>query len=88
VETISSSGTTAIEVYPNPAQGLINVNLTGFRNVDGVLTIVDALGKTVFSKQCTETVSQLELSRLADGIYTILFNDENGRVRARLIITR
>jgi hypothetical protein len=59
---------TAIRIYPNPVDDILTVELNGSTN-DGLLTISDALGRTVFSSPVNATKCSYDLSGLATGVY-------------------
>ncbi|MFN6179021.1 MAG: T9SS type A sorting domain-containing protein [Flavobacteriales bacterium] len=65
------AGTVQLAVYPNPANGLVTVDVpTG---VQGVLELVDATGRVVLAgpQVLGGTTAQMDLSGLANGSYTL-----------------
>lgn len=81
----------ALEVYPNPAQDEINIDLAGINSVNGVLTVIDVTGRTVMQEKCTATNIQLSTSALQNGVYTIQYTDGQNSVqtlKARIIIAK
>ena len=75
---------------PNPAseQAIINYG-DAFQN-GGALTIVDAMGRTVYQRQLTQEHNQLSinLSSLAKGLYFVRLNNEITNHTERLIISK
>lgn len=61
--------TETIVVYPNPAQDFITITKT--LNSPNVVTIIDALGNYVLSTTITENSCTIDISDLANGMYTI-----------------
>jgi hypothetical protein len=89
VENISPANALAsIEAYPNPAQQWVTVFLSGFSKVEGELTIIDALGRTVHSQYCTASKQQINTSKLSNGMYTLVYSDNNGKIQTRLLIAK
>ncbi len=79
-----------IEAYPNPAQNVVNVDLTGVQDIKGTLQVVDALGRTVAGMPCTSSHQQVNLSSFANGVYTIVFLNEltGNKLTTRLLIAK
>ena len=59
-------------VYPNPTNGILNIN----SNVKS-LKVIDMSGKTVFSQTVNQDNPSFNLSTLNNGIYTAVINDNN-----------
>lgn len=59
-------------VYPNPTNGILNINgnVNSFR-------IVDMTGKTVFEQTVNQHNPAFDLSTLNNGIYTAIINNNN-----------
>jgi hypothetical protein len=78
-----------IEVYPNPSNGIFKVNVDNGQKGNITLRVTDALGRTV----ATETVvkgagalqHQLDLSKLATGVYQLHVDLPNGTAVTRLL---
>jgi hypothetical protein len=84
-----SEGPLAMDAYPNPAQDLVNIDITGIQQINGTLRIIDALGRIVSEMPCNGGHQQLNTSTLTGGVYTILFvNEQGNKLQARLLITK
>jgi len=61
----------SFSVYPNPSTGLVLINTNLVEN--GVVNVFDMLGHTITSKVISpgETISTLDLSAMAKGIYMV-----------------
>lgn len=82
-----AASNTGIEAYPNPANGVVNVDLSGMTNVAGQIHIIDALGRIVKSQPCNSTHTEISLQGMSTGVYTILFTDINGKkLQQRLVV--
>ncbi len=78
----------AIEVFPNPAQKTVSVNLVGLPTVNGQLQLIDVTGRIILSEKATSSVQNLNISSLSNGIYSVVYSDKNGRLQTRLVIAR
>jgi hypothetical protein len=77
-EAISSRNTS---LYPNPSSGIIR-----FKGVpNGVVTVHDIHGKLVH--QSTLNSSEVDLSFLTNGVYTVSWADQSGMQFSKLVIS-
>ncbi len=85
-----SNNEMALEAYPNPAQNIVNVEISGINGVKGKIRIVDALGRVVSETGCYDVRQQINTSSLINGVYTILFINDNGgnMLSTRLLIMK
>lgn len=73
----------AMEVYPNPANDLINVNVMAIAEGNGTISVYDLTGKNVMNVNAFmsrgENKTQLDLSSLTNGVYFVQckFNGSN-----------
>jgi hypothetical protein len=81
-----TSGTLSALVYPNPTQGILNIDNSAYTLSSA--TIYDMQGKIVVSHQFNiDTQWQYDTSELANGIYTVQFRGESGDVGGvRLVV--
>jgi hypothetical protein len=56
-----------ISLYPNPANGLLNINTGTLHDVD--FQLCDIAGRVLFTQQLTNTTSQVDVSGFASGVY-------------------
>ena len=59
-----------VDIYPNPVQSIMNVNITGFAGTSNI-RVYDINGREVMNKETGKVNTQLDLSRLPGGIYLI-----------------
>jgi len=79
----------SIEVYPNPAQNMVNIDLVGMQQVNGTLHIVDVMGRLVKSQPCIVAHQDMAITELGTGAYTVLFIGADGnKLQTRLMIVK
>ena len=84
-----AEGTLAMEAYPNPAQNLVSIDITGTQLVTGTIQVIDAVGRVVVTVPCNNSHEQINVSNLSNGAYTILFvNTVGNRLQTRLLINK
>ncbi|WP_179338825.1 T9SS type A sorting domain-containing protein [Winogradskyella ludwigii] len=81
----------ALDIYPNPANGFVNIKLSGSLIVSDV-HIFDVTGKRVKQIRITNddsnltTTAQVDISALQSGIYFVKLIDENNNITKKLIV--
>ena len=80
VEDCSSNRAIEYNIYPNPTQGIVNVNIPSQK--EGVKLVVSTLnGKTVYQQNVKAdkngVFTKINLSRFANGIYFIKMINDN-----------
>ncbi|WP_191859448.1 T9SS type A sorting domain-containing protein [Hanstruepera ponticola] len=68
-----------ISVFPNPANDVLNFKTPKSENIS--LKIYDVLGKEIISESINGTNAQLNVSELANGIYTIRIDNSNESIK-------
>jgi hypothetical protein len=69
VTGINISKASQFEIFPNPATDRVTIKTSG----TGTLEILNTLGQVVITQPATET-NELNLAKLAKGVYTVRFN--------------
>ncbi len=80
-----------IEAFPNPAKNAINVELTGLSKINGNITIIDVMGRTVIQEKCNQSNKQIDISGLSNGVYSIIYADvasPENKLVTRLLIAK
>jgi PKD repeat protein len=79
----------AVNVYPNPATDVLNVEVAGIDEAVQV-QLMDVTGKVIISEQWLSTgaTQQLAVETVADGVYIIRLSNANYSVNKKLIIKR
>lgn len=75
-----------IEIYPNPSNGKLTVNLNSFSNDNVALTVYDALGNLVYSSSLRYKTNTLNLGFLESGVYEAVFKNARGSIVKKLIL--
>lgn len=75
-----------VSVYPNPTEGLVNVNVPA--NVQGqVSTVVyNTTGQQVMNFNLVSGLRQIDMSGLSAGIYTVQMRSANGQANFRVAV--
>ncbi len=80
-----------MEAYPNPSQGIVNVDFAGIPQVNGVIRVMDVMGRIVSETNCLGAHQQIDLANVANGVYTIVFVDAlnpNKKLTSRILIAK
>ena len=76
-----------IELYPNPVNSILTVEIPNNVINSGTLEVHDVTGKKILSQQVHETQNTIDVSMFAPGNYIILFSNPTGiQIREKLII--
>jgi subtilisin-like proprotein convertase family protein len=88
--TLSSNDTvlSSLQVYPNPAQGIVNIDLV--TNVTGETTydLFDFQGRKVISKVSSNTIETLNVENLSDGIYMLSIQNGSAKTTKKVVINK
>ncbi len=79
ISTLTAS--TAIAVYPNPSNGVYNITISEPTQV----TVYNALGQVVLIQEVNANTTQIDLSKMMNGIYTLNAVTANHQQTIRLI---
>ncbi|MDR3705111.1 MAG: leucine-rich repeat domain-containing protein [Paludibacteraceae bacterium] len=79
---ISTNTIEAITIYPNPVTD--GFNISGLNGVSCVITIIDASGKTVLTKEITGN-QYVAISELPQGLYIVKIKTDNGTIEKKII---
>lgn len=86
--TLSPALIELVGIYPNPTSGLVSVVLPDeLIGKEMYLSVFDATGRRVKEQQSSlQKQVQLDLSGLADGLYSILIRIDEGQIVRKLIV--
>lgn len=88
IENISEIST---KIYPNPSNGILNLEISGSEHQEYKVKIYDVLGSMVYNTVCTygtEIKEQIDISNHPKGMYFITIEGENGILLNRKIIVK
>ena len=82
----------ALEVYPNPSNGLIHLNISASQFSNAEVKVVDAIGKEVYSQSglnISGTFSTtIDLTTHPQGIYFVVVNGDEQRVTKKVFVRK
>jgi hypothetical protein len=73
------------ELYPNPAAGMVTVNLTDPAEVGGLLEVYNQVGQRMMVMRVTQQNFQLNVSSFAGGVYFIRVTGGSDRNTLKLV---
>jgi hypothetical protein len=76
-----------VDVFPNPANNVVNLNLTGFTGKSDV-SLFDVNGRVVLTRLVSTVNSQLDVSALPSGIYMLRIKNAGKEVHMTKIIKK
>lgn len=79
---VSENESMNINVYPNPAEGFVNVKAEGLKNVE----LIDMMGRVISRNESSETMTTIDLSSLTSGIYFLRVTTESGVSLQRIAV--
>lgn len=88
VTALSKTEETQIKLYPNPSHGTLTVKDGNFSGQTKVVSITDMAGRLVQEFALTQSIQQLDLSDIADGVYHINIKNNEAIVNYPLVIKR
>lgn len=73
-------------VYPNPSNGVLNIQLTNLAS-DYSVEVYDAMGREVdFTKNDNANIKSIDLKNVAKGIYYVTIASENKQTTKKIIV--
>jgi len=77
--------TASLVVYPNPSEGIFNIEISKTEGSNIKYSVVDLLGKEISNGTISNSVCKLDLSGNKAGFYQLIL--ENGKV-VKLVLTQ
>lgn len=86
----TSISKTTVNLYPNPANDLINIDMNFDLSVNASVSIMDLTGKTlqVNSLNTSNRINQIDISNLPSGIYIYNIQSELGRTGGKFTVSK
>lgn len=85
---ISSINGPTISAYPNPATTLLTINFNNVKNTSAHFTLTNSLGEIIFEKKLNEIENNIDLTPIANGIYTYQLETNDYTFNDKLIIQK
>lgn len=88
VGVMENDGAEAWSIYPNPSEGLFNLNYTG-ANAAGNIEVIDVTGRVVYAERtqlANGTTRSIDLKGLSAGTYTVRLTAGTERSEQRLMV--
>jgi hypothetical protein len=76
------------KLYPNPSNGMINIELDDQNVTETSVKVFDALGKLVYETEFNTFITQLDLSNIADGTYFVRLTQAGKTTVKPIVITK
>ena len=83
-------GNSEVKVYPNPTEGILNIEFEHFDGKDLDVVLVNTIGQTIFSESLNNFSGkfdrELDLSRFSAGIYQLSITDGTSRYTRKVVL--
>lgn len=80
-----------IEIYPNPANDIVNIDLSKLNQEVNKIQVYDNIGKEIISLDCknkTSNIIEVNTSKLSNGLYFVNIVCDNGTIVKKLSIQK
>ncbi|MDF2447727.1 MAG: hypothetical protein K0R26_231 [Bacteroidota bacterium] len=75
-----------INIYPNPTNGLLNVNVSSVLSGSTFIEVYDGLGKLALKENLTSDANTISLLKLEDGVYFFKIINNNETVKVGKVV--
>ena len=86
----SVAGNRQLAAYPNPTTGIINLEFTSENDGDASIILMDISGRIILSQNISVikglNQSQLDLTKVAKGVYMMNVNAEGGTGKVKIVV--
>ncbi|WP_083476240.1 S8/S53 family peptidase [Lacinutrix mariniflava] len=83
--SVDSKSISNFIMYPNPTNGVLNINLNSFNNTAN-LEIHNLLGQQVFTTNLTKSNNSVSVNNLSKGLYLVTVKTNNTTATKKLVI--
>ncbi len=79
-----------VEIWPNPSQGMISLNIANAVTENATVTVYNIVGETAISTVIKNAngVYTLDLSTLANGVYNLEVKTDNAKTTKKIVINK
>jgi hypothetical protein len=74
------------KIYPNPTNGLVNVEFYNLPEIGTTIQVFNQLGQSVMTRKADTQINQLDLSNNPNGLYYIKINTEKASRTEKVIL--
>ncbi|UGS23597.1 S8 family serine peptidase [Flavobacterium channae] len=78
----------SLTVYPNPAKGIVNIDLAGAVTGDTTYELFDVQGRKVITKVSSNNIETLNVENLSDGIYMLSIQNGSAKTTKKVVINK
>tara|TARA_B100000508_G_scaffold55003_3_gene42668 strand:- start:33337 stop:37557 length:4221 start_codon:yes stop_codon:yes gene_type:complete len=77
----------ALNVYPNPTDGIINIDFNGYTE-EMSINVIDAIGRVVINNRVVDTNNKttIDMTAFETGVYTIIFRSGNEMITKKITL--
>lgn len=84
---VDQAANTYWSVFPNPARHVVTINVQ-WPVVDATLSVYDIAGTLVHLQQTSHSVSQLDISKLNGGVYTLRYQEGDIYLQQKIVVIK
>jgi hypothetical protein len=84
IVTVAGNEDFSLNVYPNPAKDVLNIEVKGSMKGGGTVMLLDLSGKLIDQIQLSSDKGQLNLSNVANGLYLLRYRDSQNTETMRI----
>lgn len=74
----------SLVIYPNPFYNLVQIDLEGLEDYNGLLYVYNLEGKAVYTQNIQLVKSTIDLSTLSKGVYLLVFTNNNIQLSSKI----
>ncbi|MDY6348090.1 MAG: T9SS type A sorting domain-containing protein, partial [Bacteroidales bacterium] len=74
-----------MNVFPNPATEYVNIDFSTNEEMNGVVAIIDMLGRTCKTQHAEGQTCKISVSDVPTGMYIITYTDKNRKVTKKFL---
>ncbi len=78
----------SLSVFPNPAKGIVNIDLAGSVAGDTTFELFDIQGRKVISKVSSNNFETLNVENLSEGVYMLSIQNGNNKTTKKVLINK
>ncbi|OFY87429.1 MAG: hypothetical protein A3F72_04320 [Bacteroidetes bacterium RIFCSPLOWO2_12_FULL_35_15] len=79
-----------LEIFPNPNNGVFNINYTSDSGNNFTVNIINMIGEVVFTREYSKanfaSLFAIDISNIINGVYQVEIKNENNILKSRVII--